>query len=98
MDETNRRQVSITRELMTWAYAMPRLIGRIDDVPCLPRITRSQMIEAESIRQRIRVVLSALHAAVEADEEFERLTANMDRLREEIAAADVTLDRICMPN
>jgi hypothetical protein len=91
MDETARRRLSVSRELMTWAYITPRLIRRIDDVLCLPNVTPVQTVEVESIGQRIGVLLSSIHAAVEADYSYEQLTATLDCLREEIAAADVTL-------
>jgi hypothetical protein len=94
MDETTRRWLSISRELMTWAYITPRLIRRIDDVICLPKVTPVQTVEVESIGQRIGVLLSSIHAAVEADHSYEPLTARLDRLREEIVSADVTLNRL----
>ena len=57
MEEANRRRLSIAKELMTWAYAAPRLIRRIDDVRCLPNVTASQPLEVESISERIGILL-----------------------------------------
>jgi hypothetical protein len=98
MNETTRRQMSIAKELMTWVCAMPRLISRIDEVVCLPNITSGQKLEVELIRHRIEDLFRNLHASVEADEGCERLTASMDRIREEIAAADDKLDRLFILN
>jgi hypothetical protein len=94
MDETTCRQLSISQELMICANATPRLIRRIDKVLCLPNVTPVQTVEVESIGQRIGVLLRSIHAAVEADHSYEQLAASLDRLREEIAAADVTLNRL----
>jgi hypothetical protein len=94
VDETARRRLSISRELMTCAYITPRLIRRIDDGLCLPNVTPVRTIEVESIGQRIGVLLKSIHAAVEADHSYEQLSASLDRLREEIAAADLTLNQL----
>src|ERR1700728_1235045 len=97
MDETSRRRGSIASELMTWAYATPRLMRRIDSVVCLQEISPSPAREAESIGQRIALLSTAIHDPIEADgESYERLTASMDRLREELSAADTTLDWLCV--
>jgi hypothetical protein len=72
---------------------------RIDSVVCLPNISPSQAREAQLIGERIALLFSAIHDAIKAnDESYERLTASMDRLREEIVAADVTLDRLLRPS
>jgi hypothetical protein len=93
MEEATRRR----KELMTWAYAAPRLIRRIDDVRCLPNVTASQALEVESISERIGILLRAIHEVVEADESDERLTASMDCLREKVTSADATLNRLLRP-
>jgi hypothetical protein len=99
MDETTRRRVSIANELMTWAYATPRLMRRIDSVVCLQEIGPSQAHEAESIGKRIALLFTAIHEAIKADDtSYGRLTASMDRLLEELSAADATLDRLLRPN
>ena len=93
MDETTRRRLSISREMTTWAYITPRLIRRIDDALCLPNVTPVQTVEVESIGQRIGVLLRSIHAAVASDHGYEHLSASLDHLREEIAAANVTLNQ-----
>jgi hypothetical protein len=68
------------------------LIRRIDGALELPYITDSQAFEAESIVERIGLLLRGVQAAVNCGGSNERLNASVDRLREEIAAADEILD------
>jgi hypothetical protein len=97
MDENQHRRLSIARELMTWANALPRLIQQIDEVASLPRLTEMQTSYVESIAERLGVLLRAIQAAVASDESYEHLTASVDQLREEIITATDTLDRMLQP-
>jgi hypothetical protein len=87
------RQLSIAKELIKWADAMPRLIERIDDVLKLPFISETQAVEIESIAERVETLFLGIREAVN-DHNYNRLVASVDRLREEIVAGDATLDRL----
>jgi hypothetical protein len=52
VDENSQRRQSIVRELMTWAYATPRLIRRIDSALCLPHLTEAQKLDLETMSDR----------------------------------------------
>jgi len=45
--------LSIAKELMTWADALPRVLVRIDEVLKLPDITDAQTAEIESIAELV---------------------------------------------
>jgi hypothetical protein len=94
MDEIQRHRLFIARELRTWTADLPRLIRRIDGALELPDISDSQAFEAESIVERIGLLLRSIQAAVNSGESNARLSASADRLREEVAAADATIDAL----
>jgi hypothetical protein len=96
MDETRRRRFSIARELATWAGAIPRLLKKIDEVLKLPHVTEVQAVDIDSIKELVRTLILSIREAVD-DEDLNRLSASIDRLREEISAADRTLDRLLKP-
>lgn len=97
MPETMRRRLSIARELMTWAEALPRLLARIDKVLKLPDITKAQTADIESIAELVGTVFLGIREAVDSDD-YDRMIASVDRLREEIARANEILDRLLKPN
>ncbi len=97
MPETLRRRMSIATELATWSDAMPSLLRKVDVVLELPNLTATQRLDIELITARVGSVFMAIGVAVEADASCERLVATMDRLREEITAADATLDGLLRP-
>ena len=97
MDEIQRHRLFIARELRTWTADLPRLIRRIDGALELPDISDSQAFEAESIVERIGLVLRGIQASINSGETKERLRASADRFREEVAAADSILDGLLSP-
>jgi hypothetical protein len=92
---------SIASELETSIAELPRLIRRVDEVLTAEHITDSQEFEAESILERIEIVLRDIQTTINSEENKERLRASADLLREEIAAAYETiyelLKRIATP-
>lgn len=40
---------------MTWAYAMPQLIRRIDSALCLPHLSEVQKFDLETMADRIGI-------------------------------------------
>jgi hypothetical protein len=97
MAETMRRRISIAQELATWSDALPGLLRKLDVVLELPNLTATQRLDIDLIAARIGSVFVAIGLAVDADASCERLLATMDRLREEITAADATLDGLLKP-
>jgi hypothetical protein len=94
VDENSHRRQSIFRELMTWAYAMPRLIRRIDSALCLKGLTETQKFDLETMADRIGIQFRSIQTVIDSDGSYERLLASMERLREEIATSEATLDRL----
>jgi hypothetical protein len=94
MDEDRCRRSFIARELRTLACRMPRLIRRIDDVLRLPQITDAQTIAIELLPERISIGLRVIQAAINADEDCDRLIASMDRLRENFLEGEAAIDRL----
>jgi hypothetical protein len=85
---------SIASELETSIAELPRLIRRVDEVLAAEHITDSREFEAESILERIEIVLRDIQTTIDSEENKERLRASADLLREEIAAADETIDEL----
>jgi|HubBroStandDraft_2_1064218.scaffolds.fasta_scaffold2528818_1 hypothetical protein len=73
---------------------MPHLIGRIDDELRLPHITQAQTIEIELVPERVGIQRRAIQAAINADEAYARLIANIDRLRKDILEGEAAIDRL----
>jgi hypothetical protein len=97
MDRNQRQRSSIAKELMTWADALPRILGKIDEVLKSPDITTAQATDIESIAETVGAVFLGIREAARADD-YDRLMAGVDRLREEIMTADAVLDRLIKPS
>jgi len=93
MDETQHRQLSIAQELMLWADSIPCLLAKIDSVLKLPHIDEAQAVEVEWIAERIERLFLGIQKAVN-ESHYGRLIASTDRLCEEIAAGNATLDEL----
>jgi len=79
---------------MTCIYAIPRLNRRINDSLRLPDITLSETTEIDLIPGRIEVLIEAVQESVDVDDGYIGLIKSMDRLCQQIAEADSTLDRL----
>jgi len=94
MDEFEQRRTA--KELFERAEEISRLIGRIDEMLKLPKLTEAQTHQIELIHQRIGGSLNAIREAAIAGENGvvrdQRLVASTERLREEIAKANGILD------
>ena len=75
---------------------MSHVLARIDEVLRLPEITLAQATDIESIADTIGDVFLGIRQAVSAND-FDRLIACGDRLRDEIAIAEALLDRFIKP-
>lgn len=93
MPERRRRRLAIAVELRTWADALPNVLSKISRVRHWPRITDAQATDIEKIAANMDAVLCCIRAAVDA-EDYDRVSASVDRLREEIIRANRTLDRM----
>jgi hypothetical protein len=76
---------------------MPSLIRRIDAALFLPDLTETQKLDLETMSDRIGIQLRSIQKVVNSDGSYERLLASMDRLREELATSETTLDRLLLP-
>ena len=94
MNPNERHRVSIARKMVTCIYAVPRLNRRINETLRRPNITGAEKAEIDSIPGRIEVLIAAVRESFDADDGYIRLIMNMDRLCEQIAKADATLDRL----
>jgi hypothetical protein len=94
MDDSPHWWSSIALELENSTAELPRLIRRVDEVLASEDITDSQALKAESIIERIETMLRDIQATINSDENEERLRASADQLREELAAADETVDEL----
>jgi hypothetical protein len=77
---------------------MPRLIQRIDSALCLPDLTEAQKFDLETMSDRIGIQFGSIQQVIELDESYERLIASVERLREQIATSEATLDRLLVPS
>jgi hypothetical protein len=96
MDENQQRWLFVARELMTWGAALPRILAKIDEMLQSPNITVAQATDVESISDHVGIVIQGIREAVRTND-YDRLIASVDRLREEIAAGDMMLDRMLKP-
>src|SRR5271154_7112306 len=96
MDEDRERRIFIARELATWAGVIPRLLHKMDGVLGLPQVSETQALAIEQITDKIGILYSSLRQSHEK-EDYERMIASSDRLREEIQAANATLDQMLAP-
>jgi hypothetical protein len=94
MDDRRHWWSSVTRELETSTAELPRLIRRIDEALASEHITDSESFEAESIIERIEIVLRDIQTTLNSEENKEGLRASADLLREEIEAANETIARL----
>jgi hypothetical protein len=99
MDDDERHRAEISKRLVEYAGEIPSLIERLSEVSELPNLTESQVITIESAIERIGSLNVAIRRALKAEDApllYEQLIANTDRLREEIATANMILDRLLM--
>jgi hypothetical protein len=94
MDDSRHWWDSVARELEISTAELPRLIRRVDEVLASEDTTDSQALEAESIIERIEIVLRDIQTVINSGENEEQLRASADLLRQEIAAADQTIDKL----
>ncbi len=98
MDETQRRKLSIARELATWGTDMPALLARIAGALKMPSLSGRQKLDFEVMMRRITTAFNAIGVTPDAEASdamlYEQLIERTDRLRELIAAANGALDRL----
>ena len=96
MEENEQRRTA--KELFECAEEIPRLMRRIDGTLKLPNLTEAQTSHIELIPQRIGGYLKAIREAAIAEGNGvlreQQLVASTERLREEIATANMILDRL----
>ncbi len=97
MDETSRR-LQIASDLFGWVAGIPRLLVRIGEVSEMPSLTEAQKLDLDMMAKRITDLYARVSDMADAEEDdkvlYEKLIASTDRLREEIAIANVILDKL----
>jgi hypothetical protein len=98
MDESNRRRLSIAKELVTWGIAMPSLLAGISEALKRTSLTGRQKLDFEVMARRITTSFNAIGETPDdktADAAlYEQFIENTDCLREQIAAAKAALVRV----
>ncbi len=79
---------------MTCIYAIPRLNRRINETLRLPNVTAAETAEIDLIKGRIEVLIAAVQESFDAHDGYIQLIKSIDRLCEQIAEADSSLDRL----
>jgi hypothetical protein len=74
---------------------VPRLLTRIDEALAVPQISAAQAKGIEAIGELVSGLFLSIREAVDSDD-YDRLIASLDRLREEVAKGDETLDRLLL--
>lgn len=101
MTETTRR-LEIAMEMLTWFGEIPHLIKRIGEAHDMPSLSDSEKGALREMADRITESFKAageLAVAEESNKQFyERLIVCTDELRKEIVHANVTLDRLKVPD
>ena len=96
MDESEQRRSA--KELFERAEEISSLIRRIEETLKLPNLTEAQTRDIELIPQRLGSSIKAIRQAaiVEGNRTVceQQLFASTERLREEIATANMILDRL----
>jgi hypothetical protein len=60
MDETQRLRLSITRELVVWGMAIPKLLARIAAALKMPASSGRQKLDFEVMARRITTAFNAI--------------------------------------
>jgi hypothetical protein len=96
MDESQRRKLSIARELITWGVSMPALLARIAVALNMPNLPGRQKLDLEVWARRITASFNAIGETPDSEADdaslYDRLIETTDRLRELISAANAALD------
>jgi hypothetical protein len=99
IDDETRQRREISRRLIKSAGEIPSLIERLTEVVELSSLTEPQVVAIESFTERIGSLNEAIRRTVNAEDAplpYEQSLASTDRLREEIATANLFLDRLLM--
>jgi hypothetical protein len=95
-NETQRRQLSIAKELVTWGVAIPNLLSRLAVASRKPAFSGRLKLEFEIMARRINTKFNAIGETPDADTAnaalYDQLIENTDRLRELIGTANVALN------
>jgi hypothetical protein len=95
MDETQRRKLSIARELATWSTDMPALLARIAAALKMQTLSGRQKLELEVLARRMTASFRAIGESTdsEASDEanYAQLIERTHRLRELTASANSAL-------
>ena len=99
IDDENRHRGEISKRLIKYAGEIPSLIARLTEVLELSSLTEPQVVAIESFTERIGSLNEAIRSTVNAEDAplpYEQSLASTDRLREEIATANLFLDRLLL--
>jgi hypothetical protein len=99
IDDENRHRGEISKRLSRCAGEIPSLIELLAEVLELRSLTEPQVVAIESFTERIRSLNEAIRRTINAEDAplpYEQSLASTDRLREEIATANLFLDRMLL--
>ena len=88
--------MSIARELMSWGDALSSILAKIDELLKSPEITVAQATDVQTIADNVGIIMRGIGEAARTND-YHRLDASVERLREEIVAAAATLERLLKP-
>jgi hypothetical protein len=99
IDDETRHRREISKRLIQYAGEISSLIQRLSEVLELPSLTEPQVVAIESFTERIGSLNETIRRTVNAEDAplpYEQSLASTDRLREEIATANLFLDRLLL--
>jgi hypothetical protein len=99
IDDEKHHREEISKRLIRCAGEIPCLIERLAEVLELRSLTEPQVVTIESFTGRIRSLNEAIRGTVNAEDAplpYQQTLASTDRLREEIATANLFLDRLLL--
>jgi len=97
MDDDKRHRAKISKLLSEYIAEIPSLRERLNQVLELPDLTESKVIAIESFTGRIAILNKSIRNTINTEDDsfpYEHSILSTDRLREEIAMANLILDRM----
>jgi hypothetical protein len=96
MNEANRF-LKIANEVFTWGAALPALMRRIGEATKMPNISDADKTALTNASKRIGDIFEKAGKAID-DGNNDDLAVLADQLRDEIVKANLTLDRLRVPD
>jgi hypothetical protein len=98
MNNSGRHRLSVAKELAAWNAELPALRARVANALAKTSVPGSKKIELETTVRRINMLINAISAKSDADENarffYDRLVIRVNRCRELLAALKAALDGV----